>query len=110
MLSLIQVFKRIWNGSLYCFCFSCVHPLEMDSLFVNINIKFCSMTGSFIEHLNGKIDKGEIPELQVYPKETSDSDHNIDVVDPVIPSVQGEADGLPDGHRPIAVDKPTEVI
>ena len=42
------------------FCFSCVHPLDMDSLFVNINIKFCSMTGSFIdEHLNGKIDKGD---------------------------------------------------
>ena len=83
----------------------------MDSLFVNINIKFCSMTGSFIdEHLNRKIDKGEIPELQVYSTETSDTDHNIDVVDPVIPSVQGEADGLPDGHRPIAVDKPTEVI
>ena len=48
--------------------------------------------------------------MKVYSIETSDTDHNIDVDDPVIPSVQGEADGLPDGHRPIAIDKPTEVI
>ena len=77
--------------------------------------------------------RGEIPELQVYSIETSDTHHNIDVVIdnirvgdkvtpteevtpqvvvPVIPSVQGEADGLPDGHHPIAaaVDKPTEEV